>query len=213
MAYLKSIHFRANPNRRLDDTLPPGPTGASARDGERIFHTQRDMAREGANTFRCVDCHAKPSGSGSFGFTGLIGQPTKAAQLRGLNERTVYLPGTRNRISGFGFGADGSKEDLVAYLAQSHRFGKLTLREKESLQRYLFALPTEIAPIVGFTQTVTAANVKSAAVARDLKLLTTHTRLGNCDLIVKGFLENHQAGLSTTPRRRISFPTATAGHR
>ena len=101
----------------LDDTLPTVPKGGSAKDGERIFLTRINIGREGTNTFRCADCHTKASGSGSFGFTGLIGQPTKAAQLRGLNERTVRIGETDERVSGFGFGADGSKRDLIASLS------------------------------------------------------------------------------------------------
>jgi YVTN family beta-propeller protein len=200
--YLKSIRFGPNPNRRLDDTLPTEPNGSSAKDGEKIFLTQRDIGREGINTFRCVDCHTKPSGSGSVGFTGLIGQPMKAAQLRGLNERSVGASGTNQRVSGYGFGADGSKEDVIAFLATSHRFGKLTLQQKESLQRYLFAFPTETPPIVGFTLTVNATEATEAAgnsprakyVTKHLELLIAQAELGNCDLIVQGVVDQRPVG-------------------
>jgi cytochrome c len=89
--YLQSIHFGPNPRRNPDDSLSANPTGMSARDGERIFKTRLDIGREGRNTFRCVDCHMRPNGAGTTGFTGLIGQPTKVAQLRGLNERIPLL--------------------------------------------------------------------------------------------------------------------------
>ncbi|MFP6610689.1 MAG: beta-propeller fold lactonase family protein [Pirellulales bacterium] len=204
--YLQSVRFAANPHRPLDDTLPAGPEAASAKDGERIFLTRRDIGREGTNTFRCVDCHTRASGSGGFGFTGLIGQPTKAAQLRGLNERTVRVPGTKDRISGFGFGADGSKEDLIAFLAKSHRFGELSIREKESLQRFLLAFPTETAPIVGFTRTVRGANAASKRVRADLQLVMAQAEIGNCQLLVQGFVGNRRVSFTYEPAKKVFVP-------
>ncbi|MEE3219227.1 MAG: hypothetical protein VX257_03140, partial [Planctomycetota bacterium] len=204
--YLQSVRFAANPQRLPDDTLPAGPEAANAKDGERIFLTRRDTGREGTNTFRCVDCHTRASGSGGFGFTGLIGQPTKAAQLRGLNERTVRVPGTKDRISGFGFGADGSKEDLIAFLAKSHRFGELSTREKESLQRFLLAFPTETAPVVGFTRTVRGANAASKRVRADLLLLMAQAEIGNCQLLVQGFVGDRRAGFTYEPAKKVFVP-------
>ena len=88
--------------------------------------------------------------------------------------------------------ADGSKDDLVAFLAKSHRFDALTSTEKESLEQFLLAFPTETAPIVGFSLTVTSLNVSVAATNTDLQLLISQVDLGNCDLVVTGFAENQQ---------------------
>ena len=96
--YMKTIRFAPNRNRNLDDTLPGTPTGASARDGEKIFLTRKDIGREGNTRFRCVDCHVNSNGSGGFGFSGLIGQPTKVAQLRGLSVRDGRRPTPDGRV-------------------------------------------------------------------------------------------------------------------
>ena len=76
-----------------------------AKDGETIFMTKPNVGREGPNQFRCIGCHVNPIGSGSFGFTGLINQPTKVVQLRGLHERSGRKPTPRGRTAGFGYGA------------------------------------------------------------------------------------------------------------
>lgn len=193
-AYVKDIRFSSNPNRNLDDKLPTTPNGESAKDGETIFLTKENVGREGTTQFRCVDCHVNSTGSGGFGFTGLTGQPMKAVQLRSLYERDGRKRTTNGRTSGFGYGSDGSKDDLPAFLTQSHRFSGLTVKEKRALQRFLFAFPTETAPIVGFSRTVNAANAKTTPVVWDLQRLIVQAELGMCDLIVKGFLERRQVG-------------------
>ena len=190
--YMKSIRFGPNPNRNRDDTLATEPAGTSARDGEQIFRHKQNVGREGNSLFRCIDCHLNKTGTGNFGFTGLIQQPTKAAQLRGLYEREGQLADQSGRVTGFGFGSDGSKRNLVEFLAKSHRFEALTAQEKTALQRFLFAFSTETAPIVGFTRTVNPTNVKSDQDQIDLNLLIAQAELGNCDLLVTGLIDRQQ---------------------
>ena len=194
VAYLKEIRFSPNPNRNPDDTLPITPKGTSAKDGETIFRRKMNVGRDGENQFRCIDCHVNRSGSGGFGFRGLIDQPTKAAQLRGLHERDGRKPTKRGRTAGFGYGADGSKDDLTGFVAKSHRFAELTTNEKQALQRFLLAFPTETAPIVGFARTIDSANARKTDATRDLALLIAQAKAGKCDLIVKGALKNRQVG-------------------
>lgn len=187
--YLQRIQFGPNPHRNRDDTLPDDPTGTSARDGEQIFMSRLDIGREGRNTFRCVDCHMRPNGAGTTGFTGLIGQPTKVAQLRGLNERIPFA-GNQNRVVGFGFGADGSRASLREFLADSHRFQGITEQEKAAIESFLFSFPTATPPIVGFTRTVHATNRKKESIHSDLALLIQQAQLGNCSLSVTGLLRS-----------------------
>jgi hypothetical protein len=192
--YLRSIRFAPNPNRNLDDTLPTTPIGASAKDGEAIFLTKNNVGREGNTQFRCVGYHVNSTGAGGFGFTGSIGQPTKTAQLRGLHERDGREPSANGRTSGFGYGPDGSLDNLASFLSGSHRFNPLTADEKAALQHFLLAFPTESAPVIGFARTVTAANAKETPVVTDLQLLIAQAELEKCDLIVKGFLDDRQVG-------------------
>lgn len=189
--YLQSIQFGPNPLRNRDDTLSDRSTGTSARDGEQIFTTRLGIGREGRNTFRCVDCHSRPNGAGTTGFTGLISQPTKVAQLRGLNERVPFA-GDGSRVGGFGFGADGSKGSLREFLADSHRFSSITEQDKISLENFLLSFPTETAPIVGFTRTVHAANRNQESTRSDLALLIQQAQRGNCLVSVTGILRGER---------------------
>jgi hypothetical protein len=157
--------------------------------------TRLDVGREGRNTFRCVDCHLRPYGAGTTGFTGLIGQPTKVAQLRGLNERITHT-GNGNRVVGFGFGADGSRASLREFLADSHRFQGITEQEKAALESFLLSFPTETPPIVGYTRTVHAANRNAVSVQSDVDLLIEQARLGNCLLSVTGVLQGERIDLN-----------------
>jgi hypothetical protein len=93
---MRGIRFMPNPNRNRDDTLSTTPVGASAKDGEILFNTKKDVGKNGAIQFRCVECHTNPSGGGAFAFDGLIGQPMKAVQLRGLYKRTGRRPTANN---------------------------------------------------------------------------------------------------------------------
>jgi len=199
VGYMKSIRFAPNPNRNRDDSLP-----MEAKDGEELFLTKNNVGREGNNRFRCVDCHVNATGSGGFGFTSLIEQPTKVAQLRGLHERD-------GRFAGFRYGADGSKADLIDFLAESHRFDTLNQHERESLQRFLFSFPTETAPIVGFTRTVTAANATQNDTKSDLHLLVAQGKLRNCDLSVTGLLAGDQVRFAYDPSDDVFTRQDTGG--
>lgn len=205
-AYLKTIRFAPNPHRELDGTLPSTPRGTSAKDGETIFQEQPNIGQDAGNRFRCVDCHINRSGSGSFGFRGLIKQPTKAVQLRGLNERGGRKKRPRGRTSGFGYGADGSKDDLLAFLGKSHRFSRLTTSQKIALQRFLFAFPTETPAIVGFARTVNGTTVKSPAAMLDLQLLIKQAEARNCEILVHGILGRRRIGFVYDPAKRTFMP-------
>ena len=114
-----------------------------------------------------------------------MGQSTKVAQLRGLQERSVFdKSGTR--VSGFGYGADGSKASLIDFLADSHRFDGISDEEKIALREYLFAFPTETPSVVGMNVTVRRLNVKDERVGRDLQQMIEGARRGQCQLVIHG---------------------------
>lgn len=192
--YLESIRFGPNPIRNMDDSLSDQPKGTSARDGELVFRKRLDIGREGVNTFRCIDCHMRTNGAGTVGFTGLIAQPTKVAQLRGLHER-VPAAGNGLRVSGFGFGADGSKASLRKFLGDSHRFDGITERDKRALENFLLSFPTETPPIVGLTRTLDNRNRSDESVRSDLTLMMKQADIGNCTISVTGLLQGERIKL------------------
>ena len=192
--YLESIRFGPNPYRNTDDSLPEQQTGTSARDGEMIFTKRLGIGREGGNTFRCVDCHMRKNGAGTVGFTGLIEQPTKVAQLRGLHERSPSA-GNGSRVSGFGYGADGSKASLRKFLTDSHRFDGITEQDKNALENFLLSFPTETPPIVGLTRTVDDKNRSDESTRSDLTLMVKQADIGNCTVLVTGLLRGERIKL------------------
>jgi hypothetical protein len=133
----------------------------------------------------------RSSGAGTTGFTGLIAQQTKVAQLRGLNERNVFA-GDGSRVNGFGFGADGSKATLTEFLADSHRFHGLSENDKRVLERFLVAFPTETPPIVGFTRTLDSKNYQQPSIREDLSVLIQQAGLGNCSISVTGLIDGER---------------------
>ncbi len=174
--YMKTILFGSNP---FVET-------AESKRGEEIFNSRLAIASEGKNEFRCVDCHKRVSGSGSAGFSGLIGQSTKAAQLRGLNERLVFQGDVR--VNGFGFGADGSKETLFEFLSDNHRFEELSTQDKRSLESFLLAFPTETPAIVGKTITLSSEQANATAGLLAMTELLEEAVQAGCEVKLTGRL-------------------------
>lgn len=202
VAYLQSIRFMPNPRRNRDDSLPSTPVGASAKDGERVFLTKQNVGRDGSSQFSCVGCHSNAAGSGGFGFDGLIDQPMKAVQLRGLYKRTGRQKSGKDRTAGFGFGASGTSDDLQAHVSDPKRFNPLTASEKAALERYLLAFAGDFAPSVGFARTIDASGLTNSSVVADVLLLVAQAESSNCDLIGKGILGGRSAGLHYNPQSK-----------
>jgi len=190
--YMRNISFGPNP---LDNS------GSLVQRGKEIFETQLGIGKEGKNRFRCIDCHSKPTGAGTTGFTGLIGQPTKAAQLRGLNERLVFTGGDF-RVNGFGYGADGSKSDLIAFLSDAHRFGSISTKDQRALEAFLLAFPTETPGIVGKSLTVDVRNKDDRALQARLDKLLSAAESGNCLISVNGLLAGKRVSFQFDPADR-----------
>jgi len=188
--YLSSIRFAPNtpPSQWVDPESRKAKRQVKrVKLGEQIFKNRLAIGREEKNSFRCIDCHKNPSGSGGSGFTGLIGQSTKVAQLRGLQQRTVFTEGG-SRVNGFGYGADGSQASLVDFLADSHRFDRISDEEKIALQEYLFTFPTETPVVVGMNRTIRFANFDDREIRQDLQKMIEGAKLGHCQLVLNGWL-------------------------
>ena len=174
--YMKSIRFHSNP---LAET-------AQSQQGEHLFNTKLAIAREGKNKFRCIDCHKRSGGAGSTGFTGLIKQPTKAAQLRGLNERLVFDGPIK--VNSFGFGADGASASLSTFLTNSHRFEKMAVEDRQALEDFLIRFPTETPNVVGKTITVTPKHAAGQEVVQKIQSLIRDATSESCRVRISGLL-------------------------
>jgi hypothetical protein len=178
-------------------------------------------ALEGANTFRdprndldalrCRDCHVLAPGSGFFGANGRRSSANQTQQFKVPHLRNLYtkvgmfgmaqvpfLRGGNNghqgpQVRGFGFLHDGSVDTMFRFLG-AEMFTGLVTRNLEALEQFMFAFPTNYAPIVG--QQVTLSESAAEDVAARIDLLVTRARtafpmpdeLGacECDLVVHG---------------------------
>ena len=108
-------------------------------------------------------------------------------QLRGLNERMVFVGNAR--VNGFGFGADGSKETLSKFLEDTHRFKPLPVEDRKSLEAFLLTFPTETPAIVGKTITVRQAQAEKASTLLAITAVLEQSQGLNCPVKLTGRLD------------------------
>jgi hypothetical protein len=125
----------------------------------------------------------------------------KVAQLRNLYTRTGFNRSVgAQSVLGFGFTHDGAIATLFDFLSQPvfGSFASDTTR-KTNLAAFLLCFDTGIHPAVGYSRTVTSANVGSASVSSDLTLLESLAAAGTIDLIAKGTVNGQVHGLLYQP--------------
>ncbi|MBN8281311.1 MAG: hypothetical protein J0M16_11935, partial [Gammaproteobacteria bacterium] len=203
-----------NPIRNLDDSL------TAAQDAGRNLYFTRIV-----DTTTCAGCHVLSTAGGFFGTAGSAsfeGEPQhfKIPQLRNLYSRVGMFgmpavpfttPGdnasTGNQVRGFGFLHDGSMDTLF-------RFFRATVftftggdPERRQVEQFMFAMDSNLKPVVGQQATLSATN--AAAVTARLDLLAGQAALGNCDLVVKGRLAGAARGWLRLPDGTFRSDLAT----
>jgi DNA-binding beta-propeller fold protein YncE len=182
--FVLTIRYPPNPNQNLDRTYPNPPSGASPERGRVAFLTN---ALDGP--FRCVDCHALPTGTNGFlvnRFALQESQDFKIPHLRNLYEKTGFerTPGAKKR--GSGFLHDGSLPTLFDFLSLPvFDFGSNDALRRD-VEAFLLAFDTGTAPAVGAQRTVHAANRNHPVTLIWIDLLIQQDEVANCDLVVKG---------------------------
>jgi hypothetical protein len=78
-------------------------------------------------------------------------------------------------------------------------FANYSKSDKEDIAAYEMCFDTGTAPAVGYTQTLTAANVSSAPVQSAWALLQSQAAAGNNDLIGRGTINKQLTGLLYQP--------------
>jgi YVTN family beta-propeller protein len=176
-------------------------------------------ASDGA-TKNCIGCHVLDPAHGHFGTSGLTSfsaetQHFKVPHLRnayqkvgmyGRNQMTVgqnTFPGhgspTTDQVRGFGYLNDGSADTIVSFLQGSFFSplgGPAGDPTRANLANFLFAFPSDLAPIVGQQVTLRSDNGSDPAVIARLNLLVARAGTAypnvdrnpnnECDLVVKG---------------------------
>lgn len=205
--FINTVVFQPNPNQNLDRSFPTNFGGANAAVGRTLFLTNLYQPSQGLS---CNTCHKLPTGSdrlinpdqvlpGSQGFK--VAHLREIYQKTGLNRTRGTPAGGTNSIGGFGFQHDGKFEDLFAFLSQSV-FGALASDNvrKSNIQAFVLCFDTDMAPAVGYSRTLTAANVAGASITNDWNLLEAQAAAGtNIDLVVKGTIDGRRRGLLYQP--------------
>jgi hypothetical protein len=142
----------------------------------------------------------------------------KVPHLRNVYQKLSFnnTPGAQT-IGGFGITHDGSDSTLFAFLGRNP-FGlfKNDTTRKSNLSSFVQCFDTGMAPAVGYTRTLVAANVTLTTVSNDWAVLESQAVGGtNIDLIVKGTIDGRRCGLLYQPGPgnykpdTVSLPTFT----
>ena len=195
--FINTVLYLPNPNQNLDRSLPTSLNGGDPVSGLADFLTVA-ATEPGPNT--CQACHTANPGPG----TNLLirpaddtqaGQPMKVPQLRAIYQKNLFDRSAATTIDGFGVVHDGAKTDMITFLTGAS-FNGYTQTEKDDIAAYCLTFDTGTAPAVGYTLTLTAANVASS--------LSGWTMLqsqapANIDLIGRGTLSGVIHGLLYQP--------------
>jgi YVTN family beta-propeller protein len=199
-AFINTISFQPNPNQNLDRTLPTSFGNGNPRAG--FTNYVRDAYNIGLT---CNTCHALPTGTAKFTIPAAAlqeSQDFKVPQLRNTYQKMRFnnSPGAQS-VMGFGIVHDGMDPNLFTFLSRPV-FGTFANNTtiKNNISAFVQCLDTGTAPCVGYTRTVTAANVSAAGTLGDWNLLEAQA-VGqtNIDLVVKGTIDGKERGLLYQP--------------
>jgi len=210
--FVFSMLFQPNPNENLDRSLPTSLAGGNPQTGFDIYTTQ-------AFTFGFVTCNIC-HGYANQGSDRLIipkslleqPQPFKTPQLRNIYQKLLFnnAPGA-STIDGYGLLHDGSKAGTLEFLSDPV-FGSFSTNTEiqTQLNSYMLCFDTGTAPTVGYTRTITAANVNTTGIEGDWSILEGEAKLLDIDLIVKGTIKGQVHGLLFEPSTS-NYVTDTTG--
>jgi YVTN family beta-propeller protein len=202
-AYINTIVFQPNPNQNLDRTLPATFAGGDPNAGRNSFFNEQYQP---ILALSCTTCHTGPPGSGSDNliFDRLAlqeSQDFKVPHLRNIYQKQNFnSTNGAASMDGFGLTHDGVDPNLFAFLSRSvfGSFATDTVR-KRNIAAFVLCFDTGVAPAVGYTRTITAANVNTASISNDWSLLENQARSNNVNLIAKGTVDGVLRGLLFQP--------------
>ncbi len=199
--FMNGVVFEPNPNMNIDRSLPASIAGGNPTVGKDIYKNGSANTPIGA----CNNCHHLPLGTGSK-----IVNKTVLGQAQGLKVpqlRTSYKklnfdnsPGATS-LEGFGFAHDGAFATIESFLSNPVTFGPLATspQQQKDLAAFVMCIDTGTPPAVGYSRTVTAANMNTAPITTDVNLLTSQAQLADVDVIAKGRLDGVLHGLLYLP--------------
>jgi YVTN family beta-propeller protein len=208
-AFINTIQFQPNPNQNLDRTFPTAfPTRNGVGNAEAGRLTYINEAYQPTLNLRCNTCHALPTGTARV----IVGaaaleesQDFKVPQLRSIYQKlNVDFAAGAQSLGGFGLIHDGIDPDLFTFLSRDvfGVFANDTVR-KRNLDAFVQCFDTGTAPAVGYTRSVSLANVGASEVTQDWDLLESQVAATNIDLIVKGTIDGRSHGLIYDPASNL----------
>lgn len=196
--FVDSLLFLPNPNENLDRSLPTSLEGGNPVNGQSDF---LNVPGTGGST--CNSCHQSNPGPGTNRkvTNAIPPQPLKIPHLRNIYQKQLYTRHDATSIDGFGMMHDGTMSTLADFMSQP-QFTGYTTQQKVDIGSYMFCFDTGTAPTVGFTITLSAANVNNQQVQTDWSTLQSQAGAGNSDLIARGTIQGQVHGLLYQPNKQ-----------
>ncbi len=194
--FVNSILFLPNPNENLDRSLPTSLAGGNPVAGQMDFLT---IPGSGSGQ-TCNGCHSSNPGPGTNRIVkgSFLPQPMKVPELRNVYQKLLYTRHDASTIDGFGMEHDGHLSTAGDLLALP-LFNGYTSTQKTDMISYLLCFDTGTAPAVGYTITLTAANIKDGTEQKDWATLQSQAVAANIDLIARGTIQGQVHGLLYQP--------------
>ncbi|HKQ37587.1 MAG TPA: hypothetical protein VJ063_05875, partial [Verrucomicrobiae bacterium] len=202
--YINTVVFQPNPNQNLDRTLPATFKNGNPRAGFTNFTVDQYTSGLSCNT-----CHALPTGTARAIIPASAlqeSQDFKIPHLRNIYQKMNFNPGTNvQSIGGFGIVHDGIDPNLFVFISrpvfQNFR-NNATI--KNNIEAFVLCLDTGMAPAIGYSRTLTLANVNSTRAVNDWNLLEAQANvLTNIELVVKGTIDGTFRGLLYQPSQNL----------
>jgi hypothetical protein len=237
--FMLQVAYPPNPVRNLDSSLTP------VQQAGRDFFFDVVINQMGTcEACHRTDPDANP-GEGAFaGFFGTDGRSSfdarpqflKVPHLRAQYQKvgmfgTAFAHGSvapdpflGDQIRGFGFNHDGTIPDLFKFSSDFDHLPQFPIGiplgpegelAKRNMEQFMLAFDTNLAPIVGQQVTLTGAN--GAVVAARIGLLMARADAGDCELVAKGRIGQHEVGFlylggHQFRRDRQALPPIAAAH-
>ncbi len=207
--FVNSLLVLPNPNENLDRTLPGTIAGGNPTAGQNDYLT---IHATGALNKTCNDCHTADPGPGSNRMITncCLPQSLKVPDLRNIYQKLLYTRHTAQSIDGFGLEHDGTFSTASDLLALS--FFKYTAQEKTDIIAYLLCFDTGTAPAVGYTITLTAANVGNQQELTDWDTLQSQAAASSIDLTGRGTIQGKVHGLLYQPAQATYLSDANISY-
>jgi DNA-binding beta-propeller fold protein YncE len=210
--FVFTIKYMPNPNQNLDRSLPTSLAGGNPVEGENIF--RKTPFTLGIIT--CGLCHLFPgTGTDRLIIPGPIllqPQAFKTPQIRNVYQKLLFnnAPGAQT-IDGVSLLHDGSEAGSFEFLSDPV-FGSFSTNVyvQTQLNAFMQCFDTGMAPAVGYTRTVTQANVGTTSITSDWATLESQAVATNIDLIGKGTINGELHGLLYQPASD-NYETDTTG--